>query len=150
MEVGRIWEKNLETKPAIRKTMLALRESIPLRKKEEYDEKIRDLLLSRTEFQTAEVILLYISIGSEVDTRRILTACLELGKQVFCPKITGKGKMDFFAVTGFDDLEEGRFHLPEPVGTQMLEKKTETRKILMVMPLVAFDRAGNRLGYGGG
>ncbi len=140
----------METKEAIRKRMLSRRESIPPVDRQRYDARLCEGLLAREEFIRAQQVLLYINIGSEADTRQLLEECQIRGKQVFCPRILGKGKMEFYETAGMEELKPAGFHLLEPVGETAYGRVAVPERTLMVMPGVAFDRNQTRLGYGGG
>ncbi len=140
----------METKEVIRKRMLSLRESIPREQRDKANARLKELLLESQEFSEAQQLLLYISVGSEADTRQLLAACKESKKDVFCPRILAKGKMEFFRIIGIEDLKVTQFHLLEPIGGEPYSEAAVPERTLMVMPGVAFDRNKNRLGYGGG
>lgn len=150
----KIWEKNLERKAAIRKELLEKRNRMPEAKRRADSEAILESLLRQPRFLQAREIYTYISFGSEADTRRLVEICLEKGKTLYCPKILGKGKMEFYPIISLDELEEGYWGIWEPPLPDIVHPKEEKRvpkeEALMIMPLVGFDRNNNRLGYGGG
>ena len=84
----------------------------------------------------------YYSVGSEVDTRGILCDLLERGKQVCLQRIVGRQMLA--APYAGEKLQAGMYGIPAPAdgGDCLCE--------VALAPLLAFDRAGNRLGYGGG
>lgn len=91
-------------------------------------------------------IALYASFKNEVLTDEVLLDALERGKEVFYPKVI-KGGLGFVRVNGKDELEVGSYDIPEPRGKGFVEKPIVG---LVVVPGVAFDVVGNRLGYGKG
>lgn len=88
-------------------------------------------------------------IGPEVATRPILERAWEEGKNVACPKVQWRPRdLVSFAVTRFDELREGRGGLlePDPDGADPIEEAFD----LILVPGLAFDPAGGRIGYGAG
>ncbi len=88
----------------------------------------------------------YWPIGSELDSRPLLAALHERGHVIGLPVVTGRGApLLFRAWRPGDALMPARFGLQEPAA----DRPTVVPELLIV-PLLAFDRQGNRLGYGGG
>ena len=96
-------------------------------------------------------IFIYYSVGSEADTLRIIRHALESGKRVALPKCTDRnGTMDFYFIDDIESsLTEGMFSLKEP-DTLRCEKADSTVSSLCIVPALAADKSGYRLGYGGG
>ncbi len=96
-------------------------------------------------------VLIYYSYRSEVETRNLIFRLIEDKINVFCPKITDSSRhiMEFFTVRKEDDIGEGFRGIPEPLTNEMYSEKTPG-KTLVVLPGVAFDINGNRIGYRGG
>ncbi len=141
----------MERKKAIRQQLLAIRNGLPSKQQKEYNEQILFQLLEHPWYKEARQILLYISYGSEVDTLELCRSCFRDKKEVYCPRILGKGRMEFYAIRSLQELVVGYRGIREPIGQQLFCSYGEKRaNVLMIMPLVGFDRAGNRLGYGGG
>ena len=106
--------------------------------------KIFEQLISA--LNSASVIGCYVSFREEVDTLEILRYCLERKKTVCVPKMTGT-TLAFYEMHSLQDLREGRFHILEPC----FGKEVQVEEIdLMIVPVVAYDRHGNRCGYGRG
>lgn len=92
---------------------------------------------------TMEKYFIYNSFATEADTHSIIDALLSCGKQVFLPKTVGK---DMFAVRYLGgELEKGEFGIFEPKG-----EPYEGDFDVVVVPLLAINERGYRLGYGGG
>ena len=95
----------------------------------------------------AKTILAYYSLPDEVDTRQLLDDLVAEGKTVLLPKVVDDENMEIRRYTGRQDLREGILHLMEPVG----EPFTAYEDIdIVVVPGLAFDAAGHRLGRGRG
>lgn len=93
-------------------------------------------------------ILAYFRLGNEVDPESLFEEAVRSGKNVFLPKVKGE-EMDFFPYTGRDSVSKGYMGIMEPVSDETFTYGAD-KKILMIMPGVAFDRKGGRVGYGGG
>ena len=138
-------------KSALRKGILKLRNS---QRKEVIGEKsqlIADKLLSFHLFKRAEVVMFYAIKGNEVDTRGMIRYALREGKRVIVP-ITklSEGRLLSSEILDYDsELEVGRYGIPEP-KSQFVRPVDPKEIDLVIVPGVAFDRRGYRIGYGGG
>ena len=93
--------------------------------------------------------MIYASTAIEVDTFGIIEQALADGKRIALPRcIKGTRNMEFHYISGLDDLERGTFNVLEPKET--LETVTDYSETLMIVPALALDSFGYRLGYGGG
>ena len=104
------------------------------------DVRITQLVLSLPAFQAAERIFAYCSVVPEVDTHAILAQARRRGKTVALPVTQPDGKMQFARYDGA--LVPGRFGIPQILLPQPCD--------LMLIPALAYDRTGRRLGRGGG
>lgn len=110
----------------------------------EYDRRILRKLVRR--LRGCRKIGIYVSVRSEADTRALIRWCLESGRTAAVPRITGR-TLSFIPISGFPDLFPSVFGLLEPRGgTAVLPGDLDA----VIVPLSAFDRSGNRTGYGGG
>lgn len=106
-------------------------------------------VISRLKPLLAEVqtIMAYYSLPDEVNTHGLIDDLVAEGKTVLLPKVTGPDTMELRRYTGRDDLQEGAYHILEPMG----ELFTDFSSIdLILVPGLAFDAAGHRLGRGRG
>ena len=94
----------------------------------------------------AQTVVAYYPLPDEVDIRPLLDDLVAMGKTVLLPKVTGDTTMELRRYTGQQDLREGAFHIMEPVGE---ESHVDCRCVILV-PGIAFDAAGHRLGRGRG
>ena len=94
------------------------------------------------------MVFAYHSVGREVATAAILSAAQRLGKQVALPRCEKPGEMTFYLVKGEQDLTAGKYGIPEPAAHCAVAVATE--RSLCLVPGLAFDRRGYRIGYGGG
>lgn len=87
----------------------------------------------------------YIAIGSEIDPEPLMQKLARAGAELSLPRIEPDGTMTYRRWSFGEPLEAGPFSLKEPPAEAPLARPT-----LILTPLLAFDRAGNRLGYGKG
>ena len=142
-------QKNMETKRDIRKMMTALRAAMSEKERAEAGRIIAARLFSSKVYEDAGTVCCYASFGSEVPTEEIIEESLRRGKCAAVPKVTGKQKMKFALIHSMADLKAGFHGIPEPESWCREIPKCGS-KLLVIVPGVVFDRAGNRIGYGGG
>ena len=95
----------------------------------------------------AQTIMAYYSLPDEVNTHGLIDELVAEGKTVLLPKVTGTDTMELRRYTGRADLQEGTYHILEPVG----EPFTDYAAIdLILVPGLPFDAVGHRLGRGRG
>ena len=91
--------------------------------------------------------MLYYSLPDEVDTHTLVDSLLMSHKTILLPRVTGEGTMELRRYTGPSDLAIGAYNIMEPTG----EVYDDYEEIdLAVIPGVAFDAEGNRMGRGKG
>ena len=112
------------------------------------DKAICNRILSLHEFQTADVIFCYISMENEIDTRPIIENAWMMKKKVAVPKCTKKGCMELYQIHSYEDLEAGKYGIPEP-KSKCLPVPPNTIDFA-VIPCLSCDLEGWRLGHGGG
>lgn len=115
------------------------------------DGRIKESLLNLPLYKTADVLFIYCSTGSEADTKSIILEALSCGKKVALPKCMNRqGKMSFYIIDRMDtSLKKGAFSVSEP-DSEICQLAIGSEKSLCVVPGLAFDKKGNRLGYGKG
>ena len=95
----------------------------------------------------AQVIMCYWPLPDEVDIRPLIAQLVAAGKQVVLPRVTGSETMELRRYTSSADLQEGAFHIQEPTGVVFDPDATID---VALIPGMAFDAAGHRLGRGRG
>ncbi|MCA9071641.1 MAG: 5-formyltetrahydrofolate cyclo-ligase [Planctomycetaceae bacterium] len=141
---------HFEQKRLLRAEVLARRAGQT--EKESVSRLILERLFAVPSFQVAETVLFYVDVRSEVRTTSGLSHVLNLGKQLIVPYCVGS-ELELFLLQDLAELSKGRFGILEPEPD--LRKRPE-RQVLpnqldfLVVPGVAFDRKGNRLGHGHG
>ena len=112
------------------------------------DCKIYENIVKLERYQKAKTIFLYISVEHEADTRRLAADALRAGKRVAVPRCTGKGIMDAVLLHTMDELRPDKFGIPSaPADARVIAPEMLD---FILVPGVAFDPMGNRLGRGGG
>lgn len=110
-------------------------------------DKICDAFLALPEYKKADCVFAYMDCKNEVETKKVIEQCWKDKKTVAVPKVFGE-IMRYYAITSYEDLEEGYFGIREPKSEELEEVIQENG--LMILPGVAFDEARHRVGYGGG
>ncbi|MCM8800777.1 MAG: 5-formyltetrahydrofolate cyclo-ligase [Candidatus Omnitrophica bacterium] len=134
------------TKEKIRSIML-----LRLKKQKEEIRKQRSRLIKRKLFRTkefikAKTIMFYISFGGEVETAEMIKQAFRLGKTVVVP-VCEKRTIRPCILEKNSSFKKGRYGIYEPVKKEFIEpEKIE----LVLVPGLAFDKHGNRLGRGKG
>jgi 5-formyltetrahydrofolate cyclo-ligase len=109
-------------------------------------------LTALPEYSAARTVLCYVSFRSEVATRDFLLRMLEEGKRVVVPYCQAS-HLELLRFAGFDDLTPGMLGILEPKAElrSQEDRRAAVQEIdLFVIPGLAFDRQGGRLGYGKG
>ncbi|WP_420603758.1 5-formyltetrahydrofolate cyclo-ligase [Flagellimonas sp.] len=92
-------------------------------------------------------IFLSIEENKEVDTLPLITLLQGKDKNIVIPKVSGPNSMENYLLTDNTVFKKNKWHIPEPVdGIKIPENQID----VVFMPLLAFDRKGNRVGYGKG
>jgi len=111
--------------------------------------QLRDAILEDPQAQMAGVVAAYVSVGSEPDTRALIFALWKRGTYVLLPLLRPDQDLDWASYEGPDSLIEGPRGLVEPSETPR-GVQAITSADLVLVPGLAADRVGNRLGRGGG
>lgn len=136
------------TKDVIRDEVRKQKRDMTLREIEEESSRILKWLYDSKEYLQADAIYTYVSYNQEVVTHGLIEKALADGKKVAVPKVQGK-EMEFYYISSLDDLAVGYQKILEPVTKKLADPKLE-KYPLMIQPGLAFDKQGNRIGYGGG
>lgn len=95
----------------------------------------------------AQTVVAYYSLDDEVDTHGMIDELLAAGKTVYLPKVVSGEQMVLCRYTGQESLQQGAFGIMEPFGPSM---PTNTTIDVVLVPGMAFDAQGHRLGRGKG
>ena len=144
-------------KKAIRMRILHIRDEMTQKERQEASYRLTNRILNHSMYEESDCLIGFVSFGSEADTKAILQDALNRGKIVYVPRIeldnaAGKKEMFFYEIKNLGDLRPGFRGIPEPSGdsSKFIYGENDVKRTLMLMPGVAFDHNGNRLGYGGG
>jgi len=138
-----------QEKAALRSRLLAARAGLSAEQRAQAGRAIRDALLDRPEVQMAGTIAAYYSVGAEPDTRGLVYALWKRGSYVLLPLLRPDGDLDWASYEGPDSLVPGPRGLREP-SEPPRGVDAVARADAVLVPALAVDRAGNRLGRGGG
>lgn len=137
-------------KAKLRGDLKKRRITMPERKKTALDAKIQNRLMNLWAFRQADTILTYVSTPIEVDTKRMIEAALKMGKTVAVPRCkSAERQMNFYLIKSLNELSPGTFGVLEPLSDTR-KPFTDFNNSLCVVPGLAFDVNGYRLGYGKG
>ncbi|MCL4874584.1 5-formyltetrahydrofolate cyclo-ligase [bacterium] len=142
-------------KALLRSELLEERRRLPFEEVRRLSSMVEKRFLSSGYYRGSSRIALYSSFGNEVLTDDIFAAAMRDGKEVFYPRVvTERGpaenarQLRFFRVRSLDELSAGSYELGEPpAGNQASDASGLD---LIVVPGVAFDGRGGRLGFGKG
>ena len=139
-------------KDELRALMKRRRAEVSARERSASDAAITQRVSELLEFKSAHTIATYLSFASEVETRGVIECAWRAGKVVALPRVVpASWRMRWFAVTSLDGLERSPFGMDEPFGDLTCELELSGRSdVLALVPGLAFDVSGFRLGYGGG
>jgi len=139
----------MQDKAALRKHVLARRDSIPVSVRKLKDRAIAERLFGLNEIQQATTVFFFASFRSEVDTFNMIRRSLEEGKRVALPRVEG-ADLGLYLITSLDEVAPGYMNIPEPAVLADDRKVGISDVDAVIVPGAAFDRNGNRIGYGGG
>ncbi len=127
--------------------MLGLRKALSAAEAEAMSRVIQRTFMASREFAEAKIIALYAAVHNEVDTTKVLMQAIAGGTLVLLPAVRGD-ELHFRQISGLASLRRGTFGILEPDSSCPVRVPQEADVI--VVPGVAFDLAGRRIGYGKG
>jgi 5-formyltetrahydrofolate cyclo-ligase len=134
-------------KDTIRRLVLAKRSRLDAEERAARAAALTDRLLALPEMEAARAVLAFASIWSEVPTERLLGAIIDRGRTLLLPWVSDDGVLRASAVDSIEELEPGYRGIPEPRAREPVPPADAD---VIIVPGVAFDPTGARLGYGGG
>jgi 5-formyltetrahydrofolate cyclo-ligase len=138
-----------QEKARMRALVISARSMLSAQQRGEAGRQIRDALLSLPEVQMAGTVAAYYSIGSEPDTRGLVFALWKRGTYVLLPLLRPDGDLDWASYEGPESLVAGPRGLQEPGEAARGAGAVASADVVLV-PALAVDGQGNRLGRGGG
>ena len=136
-------------KAELRAQVLARRSALPADQRAMAGKLIRDAVLAAPQVQMAGTIAAYYSVGTEPDTRGLGYALWKRGSYVLLPLLRPDGDLDWASYEGPDSLVAGPRGLREP-GEPPRGVDAVARADVVLVPALAVDAVGRRLGRGGG
>ena len=109
-------------------------------------QRLKGLFCAHPLYQNAKTIYGYLPYNQEVRTIPMLEQALRDGKRIAVPKVFGE-EMKFIYLDDLSKIEKGYCGIPEPVSDGPI---ADDSTALVLMPGLAFDTQGHRIGYGGG
>lgn len=137
-------------KKAIREAAHAARNALP--NKDELSQAICEKFVALPEYQRAKTVMYYVDVRSEVRTRNYLATALTHGKRIVVPYCVD-GLLELFLLESMDELDLGAYKILEPRADLrgLPAKRVQPEELdLIMVPGVAFDRRGARMGHGFG
>ena len=133
-------------KTALRKQIRDQKRAMTPEAIEEKSRRLGELFLQSQAYQQARSIYGYLPYNQEVRTVAMLEQALKDGKKVAVPKCYGD-EMRFIWMEDLSKVEKGYCGIPEPIDDEPI---ADDKTALVLMPGLAFDPQGHRMGYGGG
>ena len=134
-------------KKALRREIGAKKRALTPEQIETRSNILADRLYKTPQYRDCESLYAYLSFNQEVRTNPIIERAWADGKRVAVPKVVGD-EMIFIWIDSFDNLAaQGAFHIMEPIENGPV---ADDETALILMPGLAFDPQGHRVGYGGG
>ena len=138
-------------KSALRKEMRQRRKTLSHQQQNQAGQALTRRFLANLRNRKSRRVAIYLANDGEVSTQYLIQECWRMGIEVYLPVLhpLKKGHLLFVQYTANSPMRNNRFGIAEPDPKR--NKATLTHNLdLVLMPLVAFDDQGNRLGMGGG
>lgn len=135
-------------KTEFRRRLKAVRDAISGRERADMSAELCRLIAEMPEYASAKLVLLYRPFGSEPDVMPLLADALEKGKRVAFPVTRGRD-VSFYLIGGAEEFVRGERGILEP-DPALCEPVADYSGAICVVPALAVDATGHRIGYGGG
>ncbi len=133
-------------KQALRKQIREQKRAMTVEEIERASIRLGELFAASELYRNAKTIYGYLPYNQEVRTVPMLQRALQEGKRIAVPKVFGD-EMKFIYMEDLSRVEKGYAGIPEPIDDGPV---ADDKTALVLMPGLAFDKAGHRIGYGGG
>lgn len=141
---------SLDGKKRVRNLALARRGALTAEERQEKSLQIEKQVLALPEYEKAQTVMLFLNFRDEVETTPLAEEILRQGKKLVLPRCAPQGILIPALIRDLkQDIEPGTWGIREP-RLKGLEEADPLAIDLVLVPGAAFDRLGNRLGYGGG
>jgi 5-formyltetrahydrofolate cyclo-ligase len=135
-----------ESKTALRVALLSQRNSLSKEKAGAWSRSVQARLLETSLYRSAKAIALYSSVQNEAATDELRDHSLRNGKRVVYPRLLSNRSLELVEIESSTELVRGKSGIAEPIGDKVLSHGEVD--LLLIVPGVAFDPKGNRLGRG--
>jgi 5-formyltetrahydrofolate cyclo-ligase len=132
-------------KKALRASIRSARDARPVSERQAFAARLAEW----TPPEGTRRVSCFIGVGSEPDTAQLIKSLTARGIEVLLPITLDDFSLDWALYTGHDDLVDGRYDLLEPSGPRLGAAGIATADVV-VIPALAIDRDGRRLGQGAG
>lgn len=136
-------------KKALRSKIIAARRKLTDNYRQRASNRMMTVFCALPDFKEPRKVLCYASMADEVQIRPLMEKWLSMGVTVALPHITGKGQMEAVSFTDVDSLVEGEYGILTP-DLEKGEIIPPDELDLIIVPGIAYDTRGERLGMGGG
>lgn len=133
-------------KTALRREIREKKKAISTEEIEARSARLGELFAQTDAYRDAKTIYGYMPYNQEVRTVPILEQAIRDGKRVAVPKVYGD-VMKFIYLDDLTQVEKSDMGIPEPIADEPI---ADDQTALVLMPGLAFDKEGHRIGYGGG
>lgn len=134
-------------KQTLRKIFTEKRKSLSADWAAQKSKIISQKLLGMEEIKSKNNFSLYLPTNNEVDTKEVIRKLSELKKTIFLPRYFENGKYHFVTFSSFESLEVGPYGILQPKNPKIVDS---SQIEVAIIPGLAFDKKGVRLGYGKG
>lgn len=139
------------TKTQIRKEIFAKRRELSWEIQREKNEQLYHNLKQVLDRLSFDVLFTYAAYNKEANPGQVIYDCFEKNIPVCYPAVNSDEiRMEFYRVFSEHDLFAGYHGIPEPVGMTEPYQVTESQRVVILVPGVAFSEQGSRIGYGKG
>ncbi|KLU60131.1 putative 5-formyltetrahydrofolate cyclo-ligase [Peptococcaceae bacterium CEB3] len=140
----------MDRKKEVRALALNRRAALPEDERRLKSRQIQSLVTALPEYRQARTVMLFLNFRDEAETTGLAVQALAEGKSLVLPRCAPGGLLIPAFIGNLDrDVEPGMWGIREPKKDSLAEADPKTVDFVLV-PGAAFDRQGNRLGYGGG
>lgn len=137
-----------QEKAELRRRILAAMQALPPSRRALEEELVQAAVQAEPAWVQARTVLLYKAVAPELSVVGLANAAWRAGKRVLFPRVAGPGALALHEVGSWGQLAPGRFGIPEPSAALPIVDSGVVD--LAVVPGVAWDAEGHRLGRGGG
>lgn len=143
-------------KRELRRRLRQARRDLGAERRSAIDARLAAAVQGLPEWQEADLVLTYLSVGDEVDTRELIRAAWAVGKSVAIPRVVPRTRrMDWYVTCDLSHVALSPFKVEEPPAEperflDVSAVQARGGRLLALVPALAFDLKGFRIGYGGG